>query len=398
MNVKQENIDIGKLVQNYEKEIYQPTEFQRCADAWTTPTKRGLIKSILEDFYIPPLLFSGNLILDGLQRISCLTDFTNNGFTILINDKKYYFKDLSAEIKKQILNKQLIKINLVNDDESPLEDKVQKELFYRINANSIKLNKAELIFTNCNIENRNLITQISTDNSDLNNLAQEKKGKRFSLPYLLLWCLTIVYYRRTGYFDDSSKSSIRNNVINFIKIPFDQEARDDFFQKSMKTIEIMNKIFDNSIAPGKFKVIFSALFVAFYEEIDSFNSFNCHKDEIFKKMQPIFNKLIEDQQIGGIHYDSYAFFKDRVKWVKETFSEYLIDKKRILSIKEKIKMYYDEMNKNGGVVKCAACGKIIKRFNEIDFDHIYCHTNGGRTKIENSQILCARCNRTKGSK
>lgn len=398
MNVKQENINIGKLVQNYEKEIYQPTEFQRCADAWTNPTKRGLINSVLDDFYIPPLLFSGNLILDGLQRISCLVDFINDRFTILIDGKKYYFKDLDTAIKNKILDKELIKINLVNDDETPLDDKVQKELFYRINANSIKLNKPELIFTNCNIENRNLITQISTDNFDLNNLAQGKKGKRFSLSYLLLSCLTIIYYRQTGYFDDSSKASIRNNVKNFIKINFDEDTRNDFYKKSMKTIEIMNKIFDNSIAPGKFKVIFSAIFVAFYEEIDSFNSFYCNRDEIFRKMQPIFKKLIEDQQIGGIHYDSYAFFKDRVKWVKEVISEYLIDKKRILSIKEKVKMYYDEMNKNSGVVKCAACGKIIKRFNEIDFDHIYCHTNGGKTEIKNSQILCTRCNRIKGWK
>ena len=84
MNVKQENINIGKLVQNYEKEIYQPTEFQRCADAWTNPTKRGLINSVLDDFYIPPLLFSGNLILDGLQRISCIVYFINVRFKIFI--------------------------------------------------------------------------------------------------------------------------------------------------------------------------------------------------------------------------------------------------------------------------------------------------------------------------
>lgn len=53
------------------------------------------------------------------------------------------------------------------------------------------------------------------------------------------------------------------------------------------------------------------------------------------------------------------------------------------------------LNKQGG--KCAKCKcKITAKNSEVD--HIHPHSRGGETEIENAQLLCIRCNRSKGAK
>ena len=46
--------------------------------------------------------------------------------------------------------------------------------------------------------------------------------------------------------------------------------------------------------------------------------------------------------------------------------------------------------------KCAICGK-EKQYNEMHGDHIIAWSKGGRTTIENGQMLCTECNLRKGS-
>lgn len=47
--------------------------------------------------------------------------------------------------------------------------------------------------------------------------------------------------------------------------------------------------------------------------------------------------------------------------------------------------------------KCAICGEVFE-FSEMDGDHIVPWSKGGRTKIENLQMLCRICNLKKGSR
>jgi 5-methylcytosine-specific restriction endonuclease McrA len=53
------------------------------------------------------------------------------------------------------------------------------------------------------------------------------------------------------------------------------------------------------------------------------------------------------------------------------------------------------LNKQGG--KCAKCNcKITAKNSEVD--HIHAHSRGGETEIDNAQLLCVKCNRSKGAK
>lgn len=51
-----------------------------------------------------------------------------------------------------------------------------------------------------------------------------------------------------------------------------------------------------------------------------------------------------------------------------------------------------------GKVYCMGCGKEIKSWTDFNADHILAHTKGGKTDLDNCQILCEHCNKAKGAK
>jgi len=51
--------------------------------------------------------------------------------------------------------------------------------------------------------------------------------------------------------------------------------------------------------------------------------------------------------------------------------------------------------KNDGI--CQDCKKKVE-YDDFHADHIISHTRGGKTTIENGQVLCSKCNLSKGAK
>ncbi|WP_241667342.1 HIT domain-containing protein [Pseudodesulfovibrio senegalensis] len=58
-------------------------------------------------------------------------------------------------------------------------------------------------------------------------------------------------------------------------------------------------------------------------------------------------------------------------------------------------VYYEAMKESGG--RCALCGA-TKDERPLDLDHIIPRSKGGKSTKDNLQVLCSRCNRTKGNK
>ena len=62
------------------------------------------------------------------------------------------------------------------------------------------------------------------------------------------------------------------------------------------------------------------------------------------------------------------------------------------------KQFYPTWKKNSGQIKCAICGKNLVSKSECHFDHIVAYAKGGKSTIDNCQILCTDCNLAKSDK
>lgn len=56
------------------------------------------------------------------------------------------------------------------------------------------------------------------------------------------------------------------------------------------------------------------------------------------------------------------------------------------------------LEKNSGQLKCAICGRILISKSECRFDHIFAYAKGGKSTLDNCQILCEDCNLSKSDK
>lgn len=157
---------------------------------------------------------------------------------------------------------------------------------------------------------------------------------------------------------------------------------------------------DDGIPPKFFNVMFESIFVVFYQNFDSLNSYEFNRDKIKKIINnDVKNKLIQNQMGGGSKYDSFASVKLRVEMVEKALEEFNVDKKRQFSKDQRYEIWSNEKNKSkDGIVYCSKCGKEIKSWHDFNADHILAHTKGGKTTLENCQILCEHCNKSKGSK
>ena len=143
------------------KDIFSQTnyelhpEYQRRI-TWNNQKRSKLIESLIINIPIPPIFlyeydYDKYEIMDGLQRISAIIDFYNNGFKLTgleewceLNGKKY--KDLPDKIKEGIDRRQLHVITLLkesaNNDERA--EKIKRLVFERLNTGGVKLQGQEI--------------------------------------------------------------------------------------------------------------------------------------------------------------------------------------------------------------------------------------------------------------
>lgn len=64
----------------------------------------------------------------------------------------------------------------------------------------------------------------------------------------------------------------------------------------------------------------------------------------------------------------------------------------------KLEVIKTNLEKNGGKICCEVCGNALSSIKECHFDHIYPYAKGGKSTLENCQLLCAECNLKKNDK
>lgn len=64
----------------------------------------------------------------------------------------------------------------------------------------------------------------------------------------------------------------------------------------------------------------------------------------------------------------------------------------------KLEVIKANLDKNGGKICCEICDSALSSIKECHFDHIYPFAKGGKSTLENCQLLCANCNLKKNDK
>ena len=64
----------------------------------------------------------------------------------------------------------------------------------------------------------------------------------------------------------------------------------------------------------------------------------------------------------------------------------------------KLEVIKANLKKNNGSICCETCSAKLNSIDECHFDHIYPYAKGGKSTLENCQILCSECNLRKNDK
>lgn len=144
--------NLGTIISRLEhNEIDLMPDFQRSKDLWTPQEQSRLIESILIRLPIPAFYFDALVddrwqVVDGLQRLSTITNFVINqklkltNLEFLSDYEGFSFKDLPRSQQRRIYEFQVL-VYLIKPG-TPIEMKFS--LFNRINTGGLKLNQQEI--------------------------------------------------------------------------------------------------------------------------------------------------------------------------------------------------------------------------------------------------------------
>ncbi|ATZ20830.1 hypothetical protein CG007_01620 [Mesoplasma entomophilum] len=371
-------IDLIKKRYNYD------TKYQRDV-AWAKKNWSLLIDSLMNDYFIPPILIANNEVIDGKQRILAIEKFINGEFkwknVVDETSKEKYFSDFNDN-EKAIFNLSTLKIF----DLGKINEEKVIETFIRINNGSIKLNKAEMKLAEALPENRVFIKEI-TKNENIKLLTNGKKNdSRFKNEDLIIRCLSILFINQTNTKD------VRNYSNRILKESLPEEL-EKLKIKVNETIDLMYSILKNTTIPIKsFNTIFEAIFIAFYKNLGHKKSLIENEEIIRFQIYTSIEEIIGGQMGGGIKFDSMDYISERIRKIEEIIKPFIKDLKRSYNYDDRIWAW------NNLPHKCAECDLVFSNLNECQMDHIKPWIKGGKTERSNLQLLCPTCNIKKSDK
>ncbi len=150
IDIREDPMSVYELMRKYKQGslIINP-DYQRNL-VWEHVQKSQFIESILLNFPLPPFYLNQNregkyIVVDGLQRISTMYQYTSNEFSlkglkVLKNLNGKSFSDLPDRLQAKMEDK---KLNLyIIKPSVPIE--VVYDIFYRINTGGTQLNRQEI--------------------------------------------------------------------------------------------------------------------------------------------------------------------------------------------------------------------------------------------------------------
>lgn len=297
-------------------------------------------------------------ILDGQQRTLSVMQYLKHQFAITLNDNKYYFDSLPDDKYEAIVNYEFM-VYICEGNESE-----KLEWFNVVNIAGEKLTEQELrnsVYTGKWLSNakkyfskRNCAAKGLSDRyivGDPNRQELLKKALEGICEYQGI-----------------------KDVTEYMTLHQSDDDADELWQYFQDVIHWIEKIF-----PNYYKDMKGLEWCHLYNKYSS----NTYNSSVMKEEMKNLHEDEEVQKPKGIY--EYLLCRDR-----DPFAGRLLNL-RVFDKRDKIATY----SKQDGI--CPICG-FHYEFDEMEGDHIVPWSKGGRTVLENCQMLCKDCNGKKTNK
>lgn len=392
--------------------ILQP-DYQRNYVA-TNKIASRLIESILMDVPIPVVFLAEELdgtlsIIDGQQRLTTFISFLEGKFpdnkdfrlsslNILSELNRKSFNDLDEQQKKKVRNTTIHSI-IIKKESNP---DIKFEIFERLNTGSTKLNENEIRNNLYRGDYINLIKELSEDKRLDRIVNKNNFKKRMGYNGLVLRFLSISeksYLNYKSPMKQFCNKNLRDNVVlHKTKV---KEYRDRFEH----CLDLVDVVFgEKSFRKYSYKEgeasgnwIMGQMNTALFD-LQMCGFVNYDKNQVISKADEIRDKLIYLMTNNNEFIESISNRTSNSEAVKTRFKIYMnmldeiIEKstKRIFPFEIKKQLF--ELNP-----VCALSNQTIIKIEDAEVDHIIPYSKGGKTEIENAQLVFRYFNRAKNN-
>jgi len=396
MKINAEQKVIYKLHKRREKIDLSP-EYQR-GKVWSKDKKQLLIDTIIKKMHVPPIYFrvldgENYECVDGQQRCTAIFDFIDNVFPL---SKKYsgelgglYFEKLPEETQDVIEDYQLTVFEISNATDAEI-----REMFDRLQR-GMSLTAGEKLKAKAGIIHSFILQLVQSKYfTDIINV----KDSRAS------------YYQM-----GSQITALEINGIKDVKFKNLEELHNEYkfdvdsdkAQKIKKVVNFLSRISADKIPELHTRAEVVSLYLLVSQMMDEYAMKG--RENLVKLFVIEFNKKLvkaeeENTDVELLNYlSSISHSSDSANSIRtrhEILTAYFLlfaqdllplDSNRGFSEAQRIAIY----RKDNGI--CQKCSNKVPYDKSFHADHITPHSKGGLTIVKNGQLLCSKCNQSKGA-
>jgi 5-methylcytosine-specific restriction endonuclease McrA len=448
------DINIKDFFEYREMYITRPP-YQR-KSVWSTKKKQSLMDSLFRRYYVPKLVIrevrlsdtqTVNEIIDGQQRITTVQEFFENQYslpkTLSDLDNKLpglYYKDLGVDIRMFIDRSLKYQADIIKDIDKPHDvshQNIATEIFWRLQQGE-SLNYMEVAHAQLSSLTRNFIVKYADDqtfnyqeyepidnNPDKVDFFSLLNVDNTRMKHLQFMARFIMIERGKGYADLSDRKI--EDFINDAKqddgignLHFENEPE---AIATLKTLRVFYEIFKDDpmldVKSGIKELSVEYFIISIYLLIRHLHKYYV----IDEATKTAVNEFIYDFHTRWKTYDESTdtdllTFSNRRQQgekdletrdiiLRQIFFMYLKDNNKELIEKDE-KRAFTELERiiiyrkgKGFCQQCLRDGKSEKEatvsWSDYQADHVIPHAKGGKTVLDNAELLCSYHNQSKGA-
>ena len=372
---------------------------------WSKSMQAYLIDTIMRELPIPKIYVETEVnitkgvtsykVVDGQQRLRAILSFISDELTI----SKDYNPELAGKSFKELdpdIQKKFWKYRIATEELGDATPSEIKDMFVRLNKNTVKLNKQELRHAQYEGDFITLAEELADDYWETKKIISRQGIRRMSDVEFVSELLMVSMYEIQDKKKKLDKCYADNELMpNKLKIR----------RKFEKIVSITDELLpDLETTRFKNKGDFYSLFYTIYNLLENGYKFGKEDEAIRKNLIELSQSAHKDTEntIALRYYtvtvdspDAKSSREFRFKILKDLIEPLLIktDERRNFNETQKQFIWHRSKNK-----KCAICGKVVKNYADYEPDHIKPWSKGGLTDVMNGQVTHRTCNRRKYNK